>query len=91
MCLPRDPVPAPLVIPRLKIYTYGGSAKERWASLQCTSMPTSPCRLTLEQWPKGLGQVALSWSDLPLASASSDMIRWSRVLLSNILDRARSY
>ena len=29
--------------------------------------------------------------DLPLASASSDMIRWSRVLLSHTLDAARSY
>ena len=29
--------------------------------------------------------------DLPLASASSDMIRWSRVLLSHALDTARSY
>ena len=29
--------------------------------------------------------------DLPLASASSDMIRWSRVLLSHALDAARSY
>ena len=28
--------------------------------------------------------------DLPLASASSDMIRWSRVLLSHTLDAARS-
>ena len=29
--------------------------------------------------------------DLPLASASPDMIRWSRVLLSHTLDAARSY
>ena len=29
--------------------------------------------------------------DLPLASASSDMIGWSRVLLSHTLDAARSY
>ena len=29
--------------------------------------------------------------DLPLASAGSDMIRWSRVLLSHTLDRTRSY
>ena len=29
--------------------------------------------------------------DLPLASASSDMIRWSRVLLSHTVDAARSY
>ena len=30
-------------------------------------------------------------SDLPLASANSDMIRWSRVLPSHTLDAARSY
>ena len=30
-------------------------------------------------------------ADLPPASASSDMIRWSRVLLSHTLDAARSY
>ena len=29
--------------------------------------------------------------DLPLVSAGSDMIRWSRVLLSHTLDAARSY
>ena len=29
--------------------------------------------------------------DLPLAPASSEMIRWSRVLLSHTLDAARSY
>ena len=29
--------------------------------------------------------------DLRLASAGSDMIRWSRVLLSHTLDVARSY
>ena len=29
--------------------------------------------------------------DLPLASATSDIIRWSRVLLSHTLDTARSY
>ena len=29
--------------------------------------------------------------DLPLASGGSDMIRWSRVLLSHTLDAARSY
>ena len=29
--------------------------------------------------------------DLPLASASPDMIRWSRVLLSRTRDAARSY
>ena len=29
--------------------------------------------------------------DLPLASAGSDMIGWSRVLLSHTLDAARSY
>ena len=29
--------------------------------------------------------------DLPLASASSDIIRWSRALLSHTLDAARSY
>ena len=29
--------------------------------------------------------------DLPLASACSEMIRWSRVLLSHTLDAARSY
>ena len=30
-------------------------------------------------------------ADLPLASAGSDMIKWSRVLLSHTLDAARSY
>ena len=30
-------------------------------------------------------------TDLPLASASSDMIGWSRVLLSHTLDAPRSY
>ena len=30
-------------------------------------------------------------TDLPLASANSDVIRWSRVLLSHPLDAARSY
>ena len=29
--------------------------------------------------------------DLPLASANSHMIRWGRVLLSHLLDAARSY
>ena len=29
--------------------------------------------------------------DVPLASAGSDMIRWSRILLSHTLDAARSY
>ena len=36
---------------------------------------------------RGVGLV----SDLPLASAGSDMIRWSRVLLSHTLDAACSY
>ena len=30
-------------------------------------------------------------AELPLSSAKSDMIRWSRVLLSHTLDAARSY
>ena len=30
-------------------------------------------------------------ADLPLASANSDVIRWSRVLLSHTMDAARSY
>ena len=38
----------------------------------------------------GLGALE-SCTDLPLASASSDMIGWSRVLLSHTLDAARSY
>ena len=46
-------------------------------------------------WEVGTGQsqrqVRESEPDLPLASASSDMIRWSRVLLSHTLDAARSY
>ena len=32
-----------------------------------------------------------STPDLPLASVTSDMIRWSWVLLSHTLDAARSY
>ena len=37
------------------------------------------------------GQGSSAGADLPLVSASSDMIRWSRVLLSHTLDAARSY
>ena len=34
---------------------------------------------------------SVSRADLPIASAGSDMIRWSTVLLSYTLDAARSY
>ena len=47
-----------------------------------------------EARPPGPGpsQPPLPWGpDLPLASASADMIGWSRVLLSRTLDAARSY
>ena len=37
------------------------------------------------------GPAAQARPDLPLASAGSDMIGWSRVLLSHTLDAALSY
>ena len=40
--------------------------------------------------PFALSLPGQSKTDLPLASASSDVIRWSRVLLSHALDAARS-
>ena len=53
-------------------------------------MNAAPCQLTHNTSvnEKPLGAVG---SDLPLAAASSDVIRWSRVLLSHTLDAARSY
>ena len=44
-------------------------------------LTTCLCSLMWIWWP----------ADLPPASAGSDMIRWSRVLLSHTLDAARSY
>ena len=42
-------------------------------------------------WQARLELSGGSTSELPPASAGSDMIGWSRVLLSHTLDAARSY
>ena len=41
--------------------------------------------------PPPSSQQSVLGADLPLASAGSDIIRWSRVLLSHKLDAVRSY
>ena len=43
------------------------------------------------RWRAACGVRVTRVTDLPLASARSDMIGWSRVLLSHTLDAARSY
>ena len=60
---------------------YDLRAAQLLAGLLCRMHPV------IEAWRMG------NWvaPDLPLASASSDMIRWSRVLLCHTLDAAYSY
>ena len=102
--LPRPSLTSPL---HISMYTFigmlmGGAIRSSeplglylppvvWKGMR---LPANLCPTALALMPSAWDVVNLHntlGADLPPASASSDMIRWSRVLLSHTLDVARSH
>jgi len=70
---------------------FGSHAGYSWGAVVMGCSEGMAMRCLLPSLCAGGDWHVCTGSDLPLASASSDMIRWGRVLLSHTLDAARSY